>query len=131
MIEQVKIIPRRLISDERGWFLKAITGREDGLPKHTGEIYLTMGKPGQSKGGHYHPQAKEWFTVIEGNAVLKLEDVVTKERQEIPMSLEQAQSVYVPNNVAHIFENIGDTNFIVLAYTDLLYDPIDTIAYKL
>ena len=131
MIEQVKIIPRRLISDERGWFLKAITGREDGLPKHTGEIYLTMGMPGQSKGGHYHPQAKEWFTVIEGNAVLKLEDVLTKERREIPMSLEQAQSVYVPNNVAHIFENIGDTNFIVLAYTDLLYDPADTIAYKL
>ena len=131
MIEQVKIIPRRLISDERGWFLKAITGKEDGLPNHTGEIYLTMGRPGQSKGGHYHPQAHEWFTVIEGCAILKLEDVVTKERREIPMSLEQAQSVYVPNNVAHIFENTGNTNFIVLAYTDLLYDPADTIAYKL
>mgnify|MGYP002094064550 CR=1 FL=1 len=31
-IEQVKIIPRRLISDERGWFLKAITGKKREYP---------------------------------------------------------------------------------------------------
>ena len=130
MIEQVKIIPRRLIKDERGWFLKAITGTEEGLPNKTGEVYLTMGKPGQSKGGHYHPKAQEWFTVIEGKATLKLEDIETKERKEIEMSLDSAQSVFVPNNVAHIFDNSGDTDFVVLAYTDLLYDPSDTIAYK-
>ena len=82
-IEQVKIIPRRLISDERGWFLKAITGTEEGIPQHTGEVYLTMGKPGQAKGGHYHPKAVEWFTIIEGNAILRLEDVVTHKRKDI------------------------------------------------
>ena len=131
MIEKVKIIDRKLIIDERGWFFKAITGREEGLPQHTGEVYLTMGKPGQSKGGHYHPKAVEWFTVIAGKAILKLEDIETRERREIKLSLESAQSVYVPNNVAHIFENAGDTDFVVLAYTDLLYDPADTIAYKL
>ena len=41
MIEQVKVLNRRLISDERGWFLKAINGTEEQLPTHTGEIYLT------------------------------------------------------------------------------------------
>lgn len=130
MIEKVKIIERNLLKDERGWFYKAITGKEEGLPLHTGEVYLTMGKPGQSKGGHYHPKAVEWFTVIAGKAILKLEDVETKERMEIELSLEKAQSVFVPNGVAHIFENAGDTDFITLAYTDLLYDPADTIAYK-
>ena len=54
-IEQVKIIPRRLISDERGWFLKAITGTEEEYP-NIRRGYLTMGKPGQAKGGHYHPK---------------------------------------------------------------------------
>lgn len=107
MIEQVKIIDRKLIKDERGWFYKAITGNEEGIPNHTGEVYLTMGKPRQSKGGHYHPKAVEWFTVIEGKALLKLEDIETKERMEIEMSLEKAQSVFVPNGVAHIFENAG------------------------
>lgn len=90
-----------------------------------------MGTPGQIKGGHYHPEAVEWFTVIEGEAVLRLEDIETHERKEIIMTLESAKSVFVPNNVAHDFKNIGNSNMIILAYTDKLYDPTDTIAYKL
>lgn len=129
-IDKVKIINRRLIADERGWFLKAITGTEEGIPAHTGEVYLTMGKPGQAKGGHYHPEAVEWFTLIEGSAVLKLEDMETHEKQEVEMSLEKAITVFIPNNVAHVVVNNSDKNFILLAYTDKLYDPADTIAHK-
>ena len=130
-IERVRIIPRRLISDERGWFLKAITGTEESIPSHTGEVYLTMGKPGQAKGGHYHPEAVEWFTVIEGSAILKLEDIETHEKQEIEMSLDKAITVFIPNNVAHIVVNNSDKDFLLLAYTDKLYNPADTIAYNI
>lgn len=130
-IDKVQIIPRRLITDDRGWFFKAISGTEEDIPSHTGEVYLTMGTPGQIKGGHYHPEAVEWFTVIEGEAVLRLEDIETHERKEIIMTLESAKSVFVPNNVAHDFKNVGNSNMIILAYTDKLYDPTDTIAYKL
>lgn len=129
--DKIKIIPRRLLKDDRGWFLKVMTGTEEGVPDHTGEIYLTMGKPGQIKGGHYHPEAVEWFTVIEGEALLRLVDMETKERMEIRMSLAQAITVFVPNNIVHDFKNIGESDFIVLAYTDKLYDPKDTIAFKL
>ncbi len=129
--ERCRIINRRLISDNRGWFLKAITGTEENIPNHTGEVYLTMGSPGQSKGGHYHPQAFEWFTLIAGSAVLKLEDIFTHEQHEIEMSLEKAITVFIPNNVAHLVVNNSNENFILLAYTDRLYDPKDTIEYKL
>ena len=129
-IDKVQIIPRRLISDERGWFLKAITGTEEGIPSHTGEIYLTMGNKGQAKGGHYHPEAVEWFTIIRGSALLKLEDMDTHETREIEMALEKAITVFIPNNVAHIVINKGDSDFILLAYTDKLYDPADTITFK-
>ena len=131
LIERATIINRRLIADDRGWFLKAITGTEEGIPSHTGEVYLTMGKPGQAKGGHYHPEAVEWFTIIEGTAILKLEDVMTHERLDIEMSLEKATTVFIPNNVAHIVVNNSDKDFILLAYTDKLYDPKDTIAYTI
>ena len=131
MVEKVRIINRRLIKDDRGWFLKVITGTEENLPSHTGEVYLTMGRPGQSKGGHYHPKALEWFTIIEGDAILKLEDILTHERIDIEMSLEKAITVFVPNNVAHLIENNGDSDFVLLAYTDRLYDPKDTIAYTI
>lgn len=130
-IEKVRIIPRRLISDDRGWFLKVITGTEEDIPSHTGEVYLTMGKPGQAKGGHYHPEALEWFTVIEGEAILKLEDMDTHERRNIEMSLDKAISVFIPNNVAHVVVNNSDKDFILLAYTDKLYDPKDTIPYTI
>ncbi len=130
-IDKVQIIPRRLIADDRGWFLKAITGTEEGIPSHTGEVQLTMGKPRQGKGGHYHPEAVEWFTVIEGSAVLKLEDIATHEHRDIEMSLEKAITVFIPNNVAHIVVNNSNKSFILLAYTDKLYDPADTIAYTI
>lgn len=130
-IDKVQIINRRLIADERGWFLKAITGTEEGIPNHTGEVYLTMGKPGHAKGGHYHPEAVEWFTIIQGSAVLKLEDMETHEYRDIEMSLEKAITVFIPNNVAHIVVNNSDKDFILLAYTDKLYDPKDTIPYNI
>lgn len=130
-IDKVHIIQRRLISDDRGWFIKVITGTEQGIPSHTGEVYLTMGKPGQAKGGHYHPKAVEWFTIIEGSAVLKLEDMETHMRRDIEMSLEKAITVFIPNNVAHVVVNNSNKDFILLAYTDKLYDPADTIAYTI
>jgi dTDP-4-dehydrorhamnose 3,5-epimerase-like enzyme len=130
-IKKVQIINRRLISDNRGWFLKAITGTEENIPSHTGEVYITMGKPGQAKGGHYHPKAVEWFTIIEGSAILKLEDIETHERVDIEMPFEKAQTVFIPNGVAHIVVNNSDKNFILLAYTDKPYDPADTIAYMI
>lgn len=129
--ERVNIIKRCLIADDRGWFLKVITGKEEGMPAHVGEVYLTMGRPGQAKGGHYHPSAVEWFTIINGDAVLKLEDVETHERLDIEMSLEKAITVFIPNNVAHVVVNNGDNDFILLAYTDKSYDPKDTIAYTI
>lgn len=129
--EKIKIIPRRLIKDDRGWFLKAITGTEEKIPSHTGEVYLTMGKPGQAKGGHYHPQAIEWFTIIEGEAILKLEDIENHERMDMKLCFDDAITVFVPNNVAHVFVNESDNNFILLAYTDKLYDPADTIPYNI
>lgn len=128
-IDKVHIINRRLIADDRGWFLKAITGTEKDIPSHTGEVYLTMGKPGQAKGGHYHSEAVEWFTIIEGSAILRLEDMETHERKDIEMSLEKAITVFIPNNVAHVVVNNSDKDFILLAYTDKLYNPADTIAY--
>lgn len=130
-IEKVKVIPRRLLKDERGWFLKAITGTEENIPSHTGEVYLTMGKPGQAKGGHYHPEAVEWFTIVLGSAILKLEDMETHERRDIPMSLDKAITVFIPNQVAHVVVNDSNEDFILLAYTDKLYDPKDTIPYTI
>lgn len=128
--ERIIRIPRRLIKDERGWFLKVITGTEFGLPNHTGEVYFTSATPSQVKGGHYHEAAQEWFTMIEGRGTLLLEDIDTKERLVVKMDALQPETIYIPQRVAHIVVNDSDTSNILCAYTDVLYDPKDTITYE-
>lgn len=128
--ERIQRYPRRLMVDDRGWFLKTISGKEEGLPKNTGEVYFTSAKAGANKGGHYHNVANEWFTMIVGKGVLVLEDIESKERIEIEMDAKQPETIFIPAHVAHCVDNRSDKDFIMCAYTDVLYDPIDTIAYE-
>lgn len=127
---KIKIIPRRIISDERGWFLKVIDGKEDNLPNFTSEIYLTSAGKGQAKGGHYHEKANEWFTIITGDCELKMVDILTSEKQTLYLSSKKAETIYIPNHIAHIFINNSSDDFILLAYSDQLFVPEDTIMYN-
>lgn len=129
LIDKIQIIPRKLIKDNRGWFLKVINGEENNLPKYTGEIYFTNALPGQSRGGHYHLRAKEWFTLIKGMCDLYLEDVETGEKLVLGLSSNEPTTIYVPNMIAHSFLNKSNEEYLLMAYNDLLYDPTDTIPY--
>jgi dTDP-4-dehydrorhamnose 3,5-epimerase-like enzyme len=129
--EKIVTYKRNKIEDHRGWFLKVITGKESNLPMHTGEIYITVAKPGEMKGGHYHPIANEWFTLIQGTCVLKLEDVETKECFEIQLDSQEHVTVFVPCGIAHGFFNSNIAqDFILIAYSDELFDPADTIPFN-
>ena len=127
---KIKFIERKKIQDSRGWFLKVINGLEENLPNHTGEVYLTNATPGESKGGHYHPKANEWFTLITGTCEVKLVDILTGEKLTIQLSDDEPRTLYVPNHIAHIFTNYSKNEFILLAYSDELYDPKDTIMFN-
>lgn len=127
---KIQLIPRKLITDSRGWFLKVIDGKEENLPNYTGEIYFTNALPGQSKGGHYHLKAKEWFTLINGICDLHLVDIETGEEMVVSLSSVDPVTVYVPSKIAHSFVNTGNGEYLLVAYNDLLYDPSDTIPYE-
>ena len=129
LADKIIVYNRNKIEDHRGWFLKVINGKETNLPAHTGEIYITVATPNQSKGGHYHPIANEWFTLIKGECLLELVDMQTKESLTISLSENDPKTIYVPNNIAHNFKNTADSEFILLAYSDELFDPADTILY--
>jgi len=125
----VQIIERKILKDERGWFLKTLTGKEEGLPPFTGEIYTVCGYPNKDRGGHYHKVAKEWFTLLVGQALLRLEDIKSQEELSILLSADQPVTIVVPPFIAHRFENNSGNDFLLLAYTDVHYDPLDTIHY--
>jgi len=131
LIDSIRFIPRRLISDERGWFLKVIDGREEGIPPHTGEVYCTLAHPGQTRGNHYHPVTAEWFTVIEGRALLQVADPQSGARAEWWLDAAAPQTIFMPAGLAHVFVNPAraERSFLLLAYAANAYDPADTIAF--
>jgi dTDP-4-dehydrorhamnose 3,5-epimerase-like enzyme len=131
LIDAVSFIPRRLISDRRGWFLKVIDGDEEGIPPHTGEVYLTLAHPGQARGNHYHPKTAEWFTVIDGRALLQVADPQTGACAQWWLDSAQPQTVFMPAGLAHVFVNPpqAERSFLLLAYAANRYDPADTIAF--
>jgi dTDP-4-dehydrorhamnose 3,5-epimerase-like enzyme len=131
LCDKILLIKRNKIEDQRGYFLKVIDGKEEFLPNHTGEVYITKANPKEMKGGHYHPIAKEWFTIIKGQCEVKLKDIVSSEEMVIKLDENDAKTLFVPNNIAHAFYNISETEeFILLAYSDELYQPSDTIMYS-
>jgi len=127
--ERVQIITRQKLFDDRGWFLKIVNGKESNLPQRTGEVYSILANPGESRANHYHKVAQEWFTLIQGHAQLQLEDIRTKDRMSIRLDSDDPMTVFVPNGIAHSIVNLGSGPYILIAYSDQLYDPTDTIPY--
>ena len=133
LMEKVRLIPRVLKADTRGWFLKVIDGSEEGLPNMTGEVYLTLARPGQVRGNHYHLLANEWFTVVQGTAQMILADTITGERVEMVFTGSSPATLFVPARIAHAFKNPENSTdpMLLVAYSDQLYDPGDTIQHIL
>ena len=131
MSNKIEIIKRKKLIDDRGWFLKILTGKENGLPNHSGEIYVVCGSPNQTRGGHYHLKAKEWFTLISGKAVLNLFDINTLEKDSIVIDSEAPITIVIPAMIAHSFANIANNEFVLIAYTDILYNPDDTVNFNI
>jgi oxalate decarboxylase/phosphoglucose isomerase-like protein (cupin superfamily) len=133
LIDRLAFIPRRLLADERGWFLKVLDGGEAGLPGTVGEVYLTQAVPGQARGNHYHPECDEWFTVVSGRALLIVGDPQTGERAQHWLDADEPVTVHMPAGLAHVFVNPPDANsdFLLIAYAANRYDPADTVPHTL
>ncbi len=64
---------------------------------------------------------------MQGDAELKLMDMNTEEVITIKLSGSEPKTIVIPPGVAHAFLNTEEEPFLLLAYTDELYDPADTI----
>jgi dTDP-4-dehydrorhamnose 3,5-epimerase-like enzyme len=127
----ISLIDRKRIDDERGWFLKILTGFENNLCKEIGESYITMALPNCFRANHYHAKTSEWFSVIKGSALAIIENPATKERLELQLEASKPQTLFVPAGIAHVFINNGSEEMILFAYADKTYDATDTYLYNL
>lgn len=128
-IDFYQIIERRKIVDQRGFFLKIMTGLEPDLLQPFGEIYLIKGDGGQSRANHYHNLATEWFTVLQGRVRLNLLNLDTGDHASLLLDAEAPATVRINPRVAHSLMGVDQSDYILIAYTDARYDPTDTISH--
>jgi dTDP-4-dehydrorhamnose 3,5-epimerase-like enzyme len=133
LLEKIRLIPRVKRGDARGWLLKVIDGHEEDLPNYTSEAYVTVTLPGEVRGNHYHIYTSEWFTVVQGRADVVLCDSVSGERMNLVLTAAEPKTLYAPAGLAHAFINPNDSlePLIIIAYADHLYDPAETLVFKL
>lgn len=124
MIRGVEVRPLRRLDDARGWFLKAFQKRHlEGLP--FGEVYLSVGAPGETRANHYHERTTEWFCPAAGRGTLYLAAMRGPERMTVRMDIDAPVSVRIPPFVAHSLVADAGCDLAVLAVADVEYDPAD------
>ena len=123
--------PRIVKSDSRGELWKLLNGTEENAPADFGEIYMVTVQPGQSRGGHYHPKANEWFTVLRGSARAVLTDPTSGKERFLELCADQPTMLFVSAGLAHSFTNTGvdGSELWISAYSDRPYDSEDTVRY--
>jgi len=134
-IEGVKLIEKKVISDDRGKILHMLRNDDENFKKF-GEIYFSYVDPNQVKAWHIHKKMTLNYVAAYGKIKLVLYDdrkkSSTKGRtQEIILSNENHLLVSIPPMIWNGFCS-ADNNVAVLANcSDIPHDPqeIERLAY--
>ena len=124
----------RRLDEPRGAFMKILMREHLGESDSFGEIYMTTGLDGGVRGGHFHRRTSEWFCLLQGECNLWLQSASGAEPPvSLRLSGERPCVVFVPPEIAHAFQHVGESAFWLLAYSDTPYNPndTDTFAYPL
>lgn len=129
----VKVTQLKLLKDDRGWLAEIL--RQEQLEGATsfGQVLVTTAYPGAVKGNHYHRRKTEWFCVIKGRGLLRLEDNLSGACQELHLGDGNLVTVKIPPEVTHAIQNEGEEMLYLLIYANEPFDPQDpdTFARKI
>ena len=131
LLSQVELIEGERHTDSRGWLHVVL--RRHHLPEEAtlGELYVVRSEaPGVRRGDHFHPEANEWFSVIEGAASFELQDPESGARRCIELRATPAQTLRVPAGLAHAIVNLGPGSLTVIAWADKPHDPLDVVPWS-
>jgi len=133
MIEGVKIIQLKQISDERGKIMHMLRCNDPHFDKF-GEIYFSVAYPGVIKGWHLHTKQTQSYAVISGMIKLVLfderKDSKTKgELMELFTGEDNYQLIVIPFGVVNGYKTIGVKPAIVANCADLPHEPNEMLRY--
>lgn len=112
--------PYNLISDERGSFSEIIRSNSKS------QVSYSNTNPGHIRGNHFHTRKIERFSVIEGEALIKIRKVGTN--NVYSFNLSGKTPCYIDMKVwhTHNIQNIGSSNLITVFWINEFYDENDS-----
>ena len=88
----------------------------------SGQIFISSTKPGITRVNHYHNTKCEKFLVMEGEAVIRLRAIASREVVEFKVQGDEFRVVDIPPGYAHTITNIGNCELITLFWVSQVFD---------
>ena len=124
-LDHSKYFPKlhKLNLDERGYFSELIRNHSQS------QISYSVTRPGITRGNHFHSRKIERFSVIQGEALLKMRKIGTDEQNDYELSGEAPSYVDIPIWTTHNIKNTGKKDLITIFWINEHFDPEDTDVY--
>lgn len=95
-----------------------------------GQIFVTRTRPGKTRGNHYHKHKREKFLVVEGSGVIRLRQQATTVVSELLVRGKDFRVVNIFPGTVHSFENVGETDLVVVIWANEVFDPKNPDTYS-
>jgi quercetin dioxygenase-like cupin family protein len=82
---------------------------------------------GSVRGNHYHKVKEEWIYVMQGELLLLVEDIQTKERASVP--LQTGDLVMIHTGIAHVLRTVKPGQ--AIEFSPTRFSPADIFPYPL
>jgi UDP-2-acetamido-2,6-beta-L-arabino-hexul-4-ose reductase len=88
-----------------------------------GQIFVSRTKPGITRGNHHHATKTEKFLVVEGQAIIRLRNIVDDRLVEFEVRGSDYAPVDIPPGYTHSIENVGATDLVTLFWSSEVFNP--------
>lgn len=104
-------------TDNRGFFAELFKSSD------SGQISISVSKPGVTRGMHYHNTKNEKFLVIDGEATIELRQIHSKEVISYSVDDSKIEIIEIIPGYIHSIKNTGKRDMTLLIWSNEVYDP--------
>jgi UDP-2-acetamido-2,6-beta-L-arabino-hexul-4-ose reductase len=92
----------------------------------SGQIFFSTTKPGVIRGNHYHTRKIERFSVLKGEAIVRLRKIGAEKIIEFKITKDKPESIDIPVWHTHNIENISkEQDLLTLFWCNEIFNPDD------
>jgi UDP-2-acetamido-2,6-beta-L-arabino-hexul-4-ose reductase len=96
-----------------------------------GQIFVSRTAPGITRGNHYHHTKTEKFLVLEGEAIIRLRHLYSREIIEYRVQGEDLRIVDIPPGYTHSIENVAACELVTLFWASEVFNLARPDTYPL